>query len=67
MEIITIYWIGVGVAILTSLISLTFTKDTECNIKEIVCAFIAIIVSFLSWLAVLIYILAEIRDRYIKE
>ena len=58
-----IYYYGILASIIGSLIALTFTKDKDCNIQQIGCIFAMIVFSGLSWLALIICILSEIRTK----
>jgi uncharacterized Tic20 family protein len=68
IDVIVIYWLGVAVSLMLMLFFLTITKDNDCNIKLVECVIVSILVSLIfSWLALIIMILAEIRERYIKD
>jgi hypothetical protein len=59
-----IYLIGASISLAIGLLSLTFTRDEECNIEEVECILVALLISSMSWLMIVIQILAEVRGYY---
>ncbi len=62
-----IYLIGILVAFLVGLFSLTFTKDNECNVTKPECVAIVMTIAMLSWIAVAVLISSEIRTRFVVD
>ena len=57
-----VYIYGVLAAVVLGLLTITFTRDDECNIQHLGCVAVVLLLSVLSWVTVILAILTEIHE-----
>ena len=63
----SLYWIGVMLAIVLGWLAILDIKDKECNLTIPECSLISVpLLALFSWLTVILIILVEFRKRILR-